>query len=331
MSNDPSASQLSPQEDSSASESGHIGSFSAYNRRPLPSLTGLTAQFYGENGDDADMISALSLTKFLEAEVQADVYLIKDANGKIMKDPVSNSYPKIASFPAKIQRPKPQRDGMVAQFFAFNGDAADQVNQLGLTKYMDAFVYVDILRSSAGAPAETPLPPEEIRQEIDQVAGQLTPSQRKALAKKSKAFGEANRLLRLSGFLAHPNVWAALGSEPEFEAWIGSMGCCAPGEAPCKNAGAPYRIPAESHQRYFWIPLCPEHRAIAESGVLPGGLPFMKMRQKVLAQEWAWERLRSAIGTPPDIDEPDPQAIMSWAFENKLSQYVPPNYLNKFG
>ncbi len=312
-------------------QSRHIGSFSGYNRRPLPTLTGLTAQFYGENGDDADMISALSLTKFLEAEVHADVYLIKDANGKVMKDPVTGSYPLIAAFSAKVQRPKPQRDGMIAQFFAFNGEAADQVNQLGLTKYLDAFVYVDILRDGkADVPAAAPSG-QEISRELDELSSQLTPAERKALAKKSKAFQEANRLLRLSGFLSQPAVWSSLGDESDFEAWISQMGCCAPGDSPCKQAGAPFRIPAESHQRYLWIPLCPEHSRIAEAGSLPGGLPFMKMRQKVLVQEWAWERLRVAVGTLPEIDEPDPQAVMSWALERKLTQYIPPNYLSKFG
>lgn len=314
-----------------SSDERQIGAFSGYNRRPLPTLTGMTAQFYGENGDDADMISALSLTKFLDAEVHADIYLIKDSNGRVMKDPVSGSYPKIASFPAKIQRPKPQRDGMIAQFFAFNGDASDQVNQLGLTKYLDAFVYVDILRSQpAHAEASLPASSPGKEKEMDELSSQLTPAERKTLSKKQKAFHEANRLLKLSGFLSQPAVWSALGSEADFEAWIAKIPCCAPGDAPCKSHGAPFKIPAESHQRYLWIPLCKEHASIAESGALPGGLPFMKMRQKVLIQDWAWELLKEAVGMHPEIDEPDPQLVMGWALEHKLTPYIPPNYLSKF-
>lgn len=316
----------------SAAPQLQIGAFSGYNRRPLPDKSGLTAQFYGENGDDADMISALSLTKFLEADVYVKIHLIKDSFGKIMRAE-DGRYPLIAQFSGKIQRPKPQRDGMIANFFAANGDDADQINELGLSKYLDAFVYVEILKPEAApqpnAPTEAVLLPSP-QADLDALALHLTPAERKALAKRSKAFQEANRLLKMSGFLNQPAVWSCLGSELEFQTWLDDMPCCAPGDQPCAHKAKAFKIPAESHQRYSMISFCPEHAAQAESGALPGGIAFMRLRRQVLIQEWAWEALRSVVGTPQGIEEPDPQKVMSWALEHKLSQYVPPNYLNKF-
>lgn len=310
-----------------------IGAFSGYNRRPLPDRTGLTAQVYGENGDDADMISALSLTKFLDADVFVKVHLIKDSHGQIMKN--QGSFPMISSFNAKIQRPKGLRDGMVANLFAPNGPDADQVNELGLSKFLDSFVFVEILKpeaapQTAGAPAPDPANLPELASEMDELAQHLTPFERKALQKKSKAFGEANRLLKMSGFLRQPSVWPRLGGELDYQAWVDAIPCCAPGDAPCAERAHAFKIPAESHAKYMIIPFCEEHAARAADGSLPGGIAFLRMRRDVLIQEWAWERLKAVVGSPPGLDEPDPQKIFSWAHENSLTQHIPANYLNKF-
>lgn len=312
-------------------ESLQIGAFSGYNRRPLPANSGLTAQFYGENGEDADTISALNLTKFLEADALINVYLIKDALGRVMKE--EGQYPKIASFVSKIQRPKPLRDGLIAQFFSLNGDDADAINDLGKTRYLDAFVYVEILKpqAAAGSPSRAsgvalPAPSAE----LDALARQLTPSERKELAKRSKAFAGANSLLKLSGFLNQEAVWAVLGNEFDYKRWLEPIPCCASGESPCPHRAEPFKIPAESHVRYSWIPLCAQHAEQASAGLLPGGVAFMRLRRQVLIQQWAWDKLKAAVGTDPSVEEPDPVKIMNWANEHKLSQYVPGNYLNKF-
>lgn len=320
-------------------ETIQIGAFSGYNRRPQPANSGLTANFYGENGTDSDSISALSLTKYQEIEVYISVFLIKDGNGRIMKDAGTGNYPRICAFLGKIQRPKPQRDGMLAQFFASNGPDADQVNELGLSKYLDAFVYVEILRPEAAkndplrapAPAVSFAPSPGPTSELDELATHLTPVERKALAKKTKAFQEANRLLSMSGFLKVPAVWTALGSEAEYQAWLSAVPCCAPGEKPCIHAARAFKLPVETHVKYGYLPLCESHAKEAEQGAMPGGLAFLRMRSAVFVQEWAWEELKKAVGTPTGFDEPDPQKVMSWAVDHKLSQHIPPNYLNRFG
>jgi hypothetical protein len=312
-----------------------IGAFSGYNRRPLPDRSGLTAQFYGENGDDADMISALSLTKFLEADVYVKIHLIKDSVGQIMKR--NGSFPMISSFKAKVQRPKGLKEGMVANLFAANGDDSDQVNILGLSKFLDAFVYVEILKPEAAPEQTIPAAPlqdallPEISAELDSLAHHLTPFERKALQKKTKAYVEANRLLKMSGFLRQPSVWTQLGTELDYQAWLDAIPCCAPGNTPCTHTATAFKIPSESHQRYALVPFCKEHAIQADAGLMPGGIAFLRMRRDVLIQEWAWERLLAMLSISVSTHtEPDPQKIFAWAHEHKLTQHIPANYLNKF-
>ena len=320
--------------DEAASESLQIGAFSGYNRRPVGDRSGMTALVYGENGDDADMISALSLTKFLEADVYVKVHLIKDSNGQLMKR--AGAFPLIAAFRAKVQRPKGQRDGMVAHLFAANGHDADQVNSMGLSKYLDAFVFVEILKPEAAPAVESHQPARDeaitpaLSAELDEAATHLTPAERKAIDKKTKAFKEANKLLKMSGFLRNPQVWAHVGSEAEHAEWISQAPCCASGDSPCPHQAKAFKLPLPGHQRYMRVPLCDAHAAEAESGVIKGGLAFLRLRQDVLTQEWAWERLKAIVGTAEHVGEPDPQKVFGWAVDHQLSALVPANYLSKF-
>ena len=57
-----------------------LGVFSGYIRRPIPNQSGMIAQIFGENGDDADTILALSLSKYQDVQVYVNIYLIKDSN-----------------------------------------------------------------------------------------------------------------------------------------------------------------------------------------------------------------------------------------------------------
>ena len=70
---------------------------------------------------------------------------LKDAVGVDKRDPETGHYPIIARFNSVIQRPKPSDAGMTAQFFAGNGENADEVNKLGESSYLDALVYVDLM------------------------------------------------------------------------------------------------------------------------------------------------------------------------------------------
>lgn len=312
-----------------------IGALSGYNRRPIPTTSGLTCQFYGENGEDADLMSALNLTKFLETEAFLQVFLIKNALGQVMRDPVSGQYPLVASFSGKIQRPKPLRDGLMAQFFALNGEDADAVNELGKTKYLDAFVYVEILKPEARAQATLApgqsssslvmIPPPSA--ELDALAHHLTPIERKEMAKRNKAYENANNALRMSGFFTQQSVWGVLGTEFDYQQWLEQCPCCASADAACKNAVSVFALPTESHERYAYVPLCNEHKEQATLGILPGKLSFLRLKQRHLIQMWAFEQLCKLLGVDKD-QQPNPMEVFNWAQERKVSQYIPPTYLN---
>ena len=128
-----------------------LGVFTGYLRRPSTTQTGMTAQFFGPNGQEADMIATLALSKFQDIEVFVSVYLIKDANGQLMKD--NRKYPVITSFLSYIRRPTNSKHnsdaGMVANFYAPNGPGADAMTPLCMSDLVDSLVFVDIRGSLA--------------------------------------------------------------------------------------------------------------------------------------------------------------------------------------
>ncbi len=312
-----------------------IGAFSAYNRRPQPHLSGLVANFYGENGPDSDSITALSLTKFQEIDAYIVVYLIKDSMGRLMKEPQSQQYPKICAFMGKIQRPKPQKDGMLAQFFASNGEDADQVNALGLSKYLDAFIYIEILKPeaykilTASNPSEPQVELLLNSDDLEQAATHLTAAERKALAKKQKVFQEANKILLMSNFFKQHAVWHSLGEPTAFQDWLKNTPCCYPDEAPCPHhPSLPFDFAPSQTPHYSYIPLCAQHAQNFSFHTIPGGVAFVRLRHQMFIQMWAFETLKKLLNTPSD-QEPDPQKIANWALDKKLNHYLPPTYLNK--
>ncbi len=58
-----------------------FGQFDAYVRRPAPKLLGMVANFYAENGAEADRITALGLSKFVDLAVHARVFLLQTPEG----------------------------------------------------------------------------------------------------------------------------------------------------------------------------------------------------------------------------------------------------------
>ena len=119
-----------------------LGSFVGYLRRPKSSAAGLTAQFFGENGDDADVIAALHLTRFLDQPTKVTVWMLKDRNGRSMKK--NGEWPKLTEFVGTIRRPMPSQNGQVAQFFGENGPNSDAVSTLAQTSCLDALVFVEM-------------------------------------------------------------------------------------------------------------------------------------------------------------------------------------------
>lgn len=310
-----------------------LGGFAGYVRRPLGDKNGLTAQIYGENGSDADTISALSLTKFLEASFYIKIFQIKNSVGAIMKK--QNSYPLIAEFEAQIQRPKPQRDGMIALFFATNGENSDAVNSLGLTKYLDSLVFVEIWPLSAKPKLQpspnlivSSQPLEETQSNLDSFLTVLTPSERKIVEKKRKVYASANLLLKSQNFLNISAVWSKLGTPSDYQSWLHNMPCCALPSDGCTHVSAPFRVPGENGP-YQYVPFCQHHVQALSDQTLDGGLGLVRLRHRQIIQLWAWDALKKIVPPEPHQTDPTPAEVMTWAFENNLQQYIPPNYLSK--
>lgn len=303
-------------------DDGIIGSFGGYIRRPKPTTSGMIANIFGENGEDADMISALSLTKFQETGVFVEVYLVKDSNGRLMRE--GESYPMIAKFNSIVRRPQPGQDGMTAQFFAANGEDADEVLNLGKTKYQDAFVFVQIKKN-----ALIFNPDIQMKQQLEQQAAKTVINERKNLQKKIKEYGDAMNALKLSGFFKQPNVWKAIGTEEEYIDYIKNEKCLFHNHQ-CYDIQA-FKMNNEDVRHYAYVPLCIKHAEQAKNDInsIPGGIKCLNMRHSILIYEWAMKKLTDILGyDEPNLYVLNPSKVLFWAIENKLNVYIPTSFKN---
>ena len=304
-----------------------IGAFSGYIRRPHPTVAGMIAQFFGENGEDADTITVLSLSKFQDAQVYINVFLIKDSLGRVMKE--NGSYPNIANFLGVIRRPSPTRGGMIAQFFSPNGTDSDSVNDLGKSIYQDCLVYVDIKGKLAKNLKETT---PEITDKVidDNYMNKVTELQKKEYFKKVKTYEKINNELKLSGFLRNSEVLYALGSEVEYKHWLTNDKTCSFVDN-SKCLITPIEIlEIKGVNNYFnFLPFCSKHKALMEQSYenQSGGLNYLEMRCHLHMQEWAWKKLKDNFSLT-GVEEPDPNKILEFSIKNKLDILLPQKYKN---
>ena len=187
-----------------------LGAFTGYIRRPTPTNAGMTAQIFGENGNDADTILALSLSKYQNAEVFVNIYLIKDASGQIMKK--DGVYPLISSFLGFVRRSMPKNEGMIAQFFSPNGSYADEVSKLSKSDYLDCLVFVDV-RGNLAVNKQQELQIENIKDIDTNYISTMTKLEKKEVEKREKTYKKMNEHLQFSEFLQRKDVLIALGNE----------------------------------------------------------------------------------------------------------------------
>ena len=303
-----------------------MGAFAGYLRRPKSSSQGLTAQFFGENGPDADTICALHLTRYQEALVKVSVWGLKDSDGKLLRGNDGKS-PLLTEFIARVRRPAPSMPGQTALFFGENGPNADAINILNETRVLDSLVYVEITKADPGqTPAEiTVATPDEA---LAEQQNRLTPVEIKSIQQQQRKAAEARRLLRMAQFFMNEVVWSTLGSEQQFHAWVGQQSCCHPGNLPCDQSPiVAHKIPGG--KRYGVVPLCREHAVLWDRGEGTSGaqqpLAFLETRRTSLVQRWAEDRLHNVLKVPNGFD-PTPQAILDWAVINKLSHIIPRSF-----
>jgi hypothetical protein len=292
-----------------------LGAFNGYVRRPQPSAKGVLAQFYGENGTDADTILTLSMTQFQNQHIRASVYWVKDAVGAVKKQ--KDGFPLIAHFEGFIKRSTPKSTGMLATLFAPNGHASDAAHELGFSKYLDSFVHVQLHQFIE----QLPQAPEFLKQSI---ALPYQTTHGRAVGE----FKEASKILLVSGFFREALLWAALGGEQAYKQWLVDRPCCAPTQQPCQNVGQPTAIPNCSFDQYIWIPLCKDHaKELSKNPYALGGKHLLEQKRNILLTEWACEAICQAIGTP-SLAQTNPRMLVEWAIKSGVDALLPRRYLN---
>lgn len=295
-----------------------LGAFNGYVRRPQPSAKGVLAQFYGEDGADADTILSLSMTQFQNQHVRAAVYWVKDAVGAVKKQ--KQGYPLIAHFEGFIKRSQPKSTGMLATLFAPNGSASDAAHELGFSKYLDSFVHVQLHRYVEEISAEAK-EPAFLNQAI------ALPYQTQH-GRPLGEFKEAAKILQVAGFFREPMVWAALGGEPAYLKWLVDRPCCAAISPACDHIGQPTEIPNCSYDMYRQVPLCKDHaKDLKNNPTLVGGKHLLEQRRSMLLNDWSMETLCSTLGTT-SLSESHPKIVVDWAIKHGVDALLPKRYLN---
>lgn len=303
-----------------------LGSFVGYLRRPKSTSSGLIAQFFGENGEDADVISALHLTRFLDAHVKVTVWMMKDRMGRVMK--TNGEYKKLTEFIGVIRRPQPSNMGQVAQFFGENGPNADAINILNQSVYLDALVYVEMHQAVLGMMVED-LVTDSPGQVLEEKSQRMTSTEQAEFKKVQKRAQEGMRMLEMSGFFRQDSVLAVLGRETDYDEWLSTQPCCHPGNQPCTNQPVvAWQVPGT--KRYSKIPLCAEHAAQWDdnSVTLPDGsapLAFAQSQQIYYVQRWARFALNKKLNIPQDR-LPTPGAVFTWALDKKVQGFIPSSF-----
>lgn len=300
-----------------------LGVFSGYLRRPIPNVSGMTAQIFGENGDDADTIVVLSLTKFLDVQVFVNVYLIKDPNGQIMKQ--GDSYPLISSFLGFIKRSAPKKEGMIAQIFAPNGEDADSIADLGKSIYQDALVFVDIRGSLAKNNTEQ-ITKENILEIDAHYSDKITKVERVDLARKEKLFRKMNEHLEFGDFLYRIEVLKALSKGEDFKQWLVTKHTCAhQQDKPCTNDSGATLIDGLI-QPYNYLPCCQEHEKDLHDPIhFEKNRLYYEMKHRLLTRQWTWDLMKYNFSFDGK-GEPDPTKVIEWAASKNLTRYLPSKY-----
>lgn len=298
-----------------------VGAFGGYLRRAKPSREGLTGQVFGENGHDADVISAMHLTRFQDAPVRVRIFMVKDNQGRLKRK-------LLCEFIAKIKRPSANDNGQVAQFFGDNGPNADAVNILNQSEYLDALVFVELTKPAQNEfvilnPNTTP--PEELEAE----SKRLVPAEVKLLKKKQRNAEEAMNILRREGFFRAEAVLQALGTSADYNAWLNTQQCCHPGDEPCQNQPVEaFKLEGLAHHHFRCVPFCTIHQTMweAKESGLQAPTAFLESQQKRYVQAWSQHALRQALGVPEGF-EPMPATVHAWAIDHGLKDYIPGIFL----
>ncbi len=304
-------------------ETEQLGTFSGYIRRPTPTAFGMTAQIFGENGDDADTILALSLSKYQDLEVFVNIYMVKDEAGRIMKK--DDAYPLISSFNGFVRRSLPKKDGMIAQFFAPNGDSADSVSELSKSGYQDCLVFVDVRHQIQKKEKYIDL--QNYKSIDDVYANKMTKKEKDAILESQKQYKKINEILEISDFLLKIEVVSSIGQPNDFQDWLDKT-------QPCSfmmTQGQNCKLNCSHHQvtglfsKFNFIPLCDEHKKDFTEQHFQENDIYYDMKHRLLLKKWVLLKLKERFSYDGQ-SEPQPQKVLQWAIEKKIEKYLPEKY-----
>lgn len=302
-----------------------IGSFGGLVNRAKIKREGLIAQIFGENGHDADVITALHLTRYQGIPVKVSIWGVKDKNGALMKE--FGKPPKITEFIARIERPNPKKEGQMALFFGENGENADAINILNQTLYLDALVYVEIQLAdpeSTIRDIETADPTEDLKKESEK----MTPAEIKQMRQMQKMYKEAESILNKDGFYRNERVMVQIGKDEEYLEWVLKQPCChpmGPGKK-CEHTDI-VAFAISDKGKYQYIPFCTEHVKQWEEGSADVVSPreYMRSRKYAHNSRWTYETLKKILEVPEDSEIP-PRKVADWAMSKGIFNVLPQIY-----
>lgn len=310
----------------------NIGSFYGFLRRTKATKTGMLVQIFGENGPDADAICALGLTKYQETPIKMTIWMVKDKDGRIMREPDGKPV-ELAAFIGMAQRPRGTEFGQTALLFAENGANADAANRLNETRFQDALVLVDLQKAIPGTLAGD-IPSDSPDSDIIAAgADRLTESEAVTLKKHQKKAEQVLTLLRQNGFFRNEAVLRALGTDADYQEWLTSQMCCHPqpglGQCPLTPI-FPYEVLGTKTKQYNWIPFCQEHRDEWSGEATPdvgpqGNQAFLLSQVTIAQQRWAQDALRRTLQVPVGY-LPSVNLVYRWALDHNLRTALPPGF-----
>lgn len=256
--------------------------FRAYVRRPKNYAAGVMAQLFATDGSDADAVTSLGLTAIQDSLVDVDIRDDKDVV--------------LGGFNAYLRRPASRESGMVAQFFGEDGDAADAITALSLSRFKDMVVKVVV-------------------RQVKKPDGAAVEPERKTKKPPRGPHAASATTLWTSGFLSTPPVWRALGTPEQYLVWMKAQPCC--------REDGPHDGEIQSgfgdEPAYQALPMCLLHSADTLQ------LNYTAAQGIKHARAWAWNALREMCGAASMADV-DPADIRSWAETNNVANHLPKNY-----
>lgn len=299
-----------------------LGGFTGFLQHSKPAKgldgkNGMMANIFGENGDDADVITALNLTKFQNVAVKVSIWSIKDQNGMLLKDK-DGKPPMICQFIGRIHRPNSSMNGLTARLFGEIGGNADAVNELNKTEFQNSLVFVQIQLAEEGAllnEIETEQP--DLSEEIYK----LTPKELKALEKKQKKYEDADNILVMQNF--YGKIINLVGTEEEFKEWLNKQPCIFDE----KIKGEAYSI-IKTPAVYNYVSVSKQSQDKLQTGGFENILDItsylLQWNRKQMI-DFVRGRLKDILGIPEQYHL-DPNALYKWAVDKNVHKLIPLNY-----